>query len=40
MNIGEMALLWNDSNEQVSPISEGYMEIRIIYTLQGKNLTT
>jgi hypothetical protein len=31
MNIGEMALLWNDNNEQVSPISEGFVETRIIY---------
>jgi hypothetical protein len=27
MDIGEMALLRNDNNEQVSPISEGVMEI-------------
>jgi hypothetical protein len=40
MNIAEMALLRNNSNEQVSPISEGFVEIRIIYTLQGNNLTT
>jgi hypothetical protein len=26
MNIGEMALLRNDYNKQVSPISEGFME--------------
>jgi hypothetical protein len=29
MNIGEMALLWNDSNEQVSPISEVFVEARV-----------
>jgi hypothetical protein len=29
MNIGEMTLLQNDSNEQVSPISEGFMETRV-----------
>jgi hypothetical protein len=40
MNIGEMTLLWNDSNKQVSPISEGFMKIQIIYTLQENNLTT
>jgi hypothetical protein len=38
MNIGKMALLRNDNNKQVSPITEGFTEIRIIYTLQGKNL--
>jgi hypothetical protein len=40
MNIGEIALLWNDSNQQVSPIFVGFAETRIIYTLQEKNLTT
>jgi hypothetical protein len=40
MNIGEMALLWNDNNEQVLPISEGFVETRIIYTMQENNLTT
>jgi hypothetical protein len=29
MNIGEMTLLWNDCNKQVSLISRGFMEIRI-----------
>jgi hypothetical protein len=29
MNIGEIALLQNDSSEQASPISEGVVEIRI-----------
>jgi hypothetical protein len=29
MNIGEMTLLRNDCNKQVSPISEGFAEIRI-----------
>jgi hypothetical protein len=29
MNIGEMALLRNDCNKQVSPISEDFVEIRI-----------
>jgi hypothetical protein len=29
MNIGEMALLRNDNNKQVSPISGGVMAIRI-----------
>jgi hypothetical protein len=29
MNIGEKALLQNDYNEQVSPISEGVTEIQI-----------
>jgi hypothetical protein len=29
MNIGEMTLLWNDCNKHVSPISEGFTEIRI-----------
>jgi hypothetical protein len=29
MNIGEMTLLWNDSNEQVSPISEGFVDINL-----------
>jgi hypothetical protein len=40
MNIGKFALIRNDSGEQVSPISEGFMEIWIIYTLQENNLTT
>jgi hypothetical protein len=40
MNIGEMVLLRNDSNEQVSPIYEDSTEIQNIYTLQGNNLTT
>jgi hypothetical protein len=29
MNIGEMTLLQNDCNKKVSPISEGFTEIRI-----------
>jgi hypothetical protein len=29
MNIGELALLQNDSSEQASPMTEGVMEIRI-----------
>jgi hypothetical protein len=29
MNISEMALLRNDSNKQVSPISKGFTDIRI-----------
>jgi hypothetical protein len=40
MNIGKFGLLQNDSNEQVLPISEGFVEIQIIYTLQGNNLIT
>jgi hypothetical protein len=36
MNIGEMALLWNDSNEQVSPIFEGFAEIQINLHLAGE----
>jgi hypothetical protein len=37
MNIGEMTLLRNDSNKQVSPISEGVMEIQInIYLAREK----
>jgi hypothetical protein len=40
MNISEMTLLWNDSNEQVSPISEGFAEIRINLHLARENLTT
>jgi hypothetical protein len=41
MNISEMALLRNDSNEQVSHISDGVMEIRInIHLIRKNNLTT
>jgi hypothetical protein len=40
MNIGEMTLLWNDNNKQVSLISESVVEIRINLHLARKNLTT
>jgi hypothetical protein len=36
MNIDELAVLQNDGNEQVSPISKGSTEIRIIYNLVGE----
>jgi hypothetical protein len=41
MNIGEMALLRNDSNKQVSPISEGFAETQVnSHPCKGNNLTT
>jgi hypothetical protein len=40
MNISEIALLQNDSNEQVSPISEGFAETQVNLHLARENLTT
>jgi hypothetical protein len=41
MNIGGMALLRNDSNKQVSPISEGSAETHVnSHPCKGNNLTT
>jgi hypothetical protein len=40
MNIGEMTLLQNDSNKQVSPISKGFVETWVnSHPCKGNNLT-
>jgi hypothetical protein len=40
MNIMEFALLRNDCNEQLSPISDGVVEIQIYIYIVRENLTT
>jgi hypothetical protein len=41
MNIGDMALLGNDSNKQVSPIPEGFVETQVnSHPCKGNSLTT
>jgi hypothetical protein len=36
MNIGELALLRNDSSEQASPVTEGVIEFQIDIHLDGE----